>query len=225
MPFLSDVSGSRLGIPATSNTTTSSGVWSLNDVSYLTSEDKWVRFNPFSSSGNTLVGWIYGTSGAVDNTLGNPIPSLRVTASQYIYRALPVQNSLLNKTIQFDMRITSGTLPVANFFFGVNTSGAGPFFRLNCGSTTPRGGGLGTANSWTDWTIPSQNNLSYATNTFHSIKIQITGDSLVNVFIGGSQIITGQQVLLRGTVIGLHGDNASTSGCNFDNISVVDGIV
>jgi hypothetical protein len=222
MPFLSDVSGSRLGIPATSNTTSSSGVWSLNDVSYLTGDNKWVRFEPFTSSGNTYVGWYFGAA-AVDNTIGNPLPSLRVTASQYAYRVLSVQNSFLNKTIQFDMRVTSGTVPVGNFFFGVNTSGAGPFFRIDCRSGV--GAGIGVANSWTDWTIPSATGTSLNTNTFYTVKIQITNASTVNVFIGGSQVITGQQVLLRGGVIGLHGDRADTSGCNFDNISVVDGIV
>jgi hypothetical protein len=173
----------------------------------------------FSNDGSTLSGWTV-TDATVDDTLGNPLPSLLADPGQYAYINSGAA-SLLNTTITLDIYVRGFFINLCNFFFGCNATGSGYMLRLDS-----RGGelsGIATTGGWTNWDTPSIATRGFvAAETWHSVKIQIAsnGDTswyLNNVLVGSGTLT------LSGTYIGIQGDGGAFGG-NFDNIRIVSGI-
>lgn len=174
----------------------------------------------FSNTGDNLTGWTV-TNATVDNTLGNPAPSLLANNGQYAYINSGAA-SLLNTTIQIDMYVRSGSVNLCDFFFGCNSSGAGYMLRFDAraGTTT----GIATTTSWTNWNVPNIATRGPVTaTTWHSAKIQIASNGSTSWYFNGTLIGT-STLTLSGTFIGIQGDGGNAGG-NFDNIYISSGII
>ena len=133
-----------------------------------------------------------------------------VPGTKYAYIA-PV-DSLLGKTIQFEVIVVSSGNALCNFYFGVDANGYGQMLRIDT-----RGGsysGLINCNSWTAWDAPSSGPI-LNTQTLYSIKININKTGLAQWYLDGVFKGSFQMRSLTdsyGRYIAIHGDGGGVGG-------------
>jgi len=162
--------------------------------------------------GSSLAGWTTSGGTTIDSGVGNPGSSFKVTGSnQSCYRDFG--QSLKNKVIKFDVRLTSG---VAGFSVG-GPSNMG--LRIITGTSSQNG-----LKDLTTWMYPQfgVNTYTFAANTWYSIKI-VTDNGAVGgttwyvneVLVGNS----GSIAMGNGTTFGIVTDGATAY---YDNITIID---
>ena len=175
----------------------------------------------FYGNGNSLAGWDnHGIT--ISSTTGNPVNSFSSTGGNQYADISPVGiTSFVGKTIMIDMYATGG-VPLVDFYFGCNSSGAGQHARLDT-----RGGGNWTGFaptvSWTSWSAPISGTTSLSTNVWYTFKIQInsTASNGMSLYINNVFLVNGTFVD-NGAYIGMQGDGGN--GGNWDNIRIYDRI-
>lgn len=170
----------------------------------------------WSSDGSSLTGWtVSGVT--VDSTLGNPAPSFRAyPTNTYAYIAPAGISDLIGKSIKFDCKLGSST-PLANLFFGCNSSGAGRMLRIE--GRSGNNCGIATTTGWTSWSAPANTFAPVTDGAWHTYKIDIKAGPVVDVWLDNVKVLSNVSIALSGTYIGLSGD-AGSSGGNFDNLSI-----
>jgi len=168
----------------------------------------------FFSDGSSLAGW--SNAGAnVDNTRGQPAPSLRALGEDYAYRDIGLTT---NRILEFEGYVISGAYDLCNFYFLTNASGLGQMFRLECRTGASDYPGFASTTSWTEWTAPADNYPQVLNNTWHNVRIIIkatSADGYINDVSYGSYNFNN-----NGGYIAVHGDADIVTGGNFDNIRV-----
>lgn len=98
-----------------------------------------------SLDGSTWSGWtVVGGTATIEAGEGSPsAPCWFAPYGVYGFRAL--SSFTTGRRISFRVRPRSGPLSLGTFFFGCNSSGAGPFLRLDARGANC---GIGTATSW-----------------------------------------------------------------------------
>ncbi len=189
-----------------------SGVWSLREQQVQRLNSTWPSPAIYVNDGTTLSGWTT-VNATVNNSLGNPAPSLQALGGQYAH--YNVGTSLLGKTIEMDMFVLSGSFALGNIFFACNSSGSGQLFRLDC-----RGSGTGftSSSSWTSWGTPS--GPGFTANTWYNIKIVISSGGVALSYVNNSLVNVGYTIANNGNYIAIHGDSGVVSGSRFDNIKI-----
>jgi hypothetical protein len=162
--------------------------------------------------GSSVTGWTTSGGTTIDNGIGNPGSSFKITGSnQSFYRNFG--QSLKNKIIQFDLKLTSG---IAGFSVG----GVGNIgLRIITGTSSQNG-----LNGQTTWSYPEfgSNTYTFTANTWYTIKI-ITDNGVVggtkwyvnDILVGNS----GGYAIGSGTDFGIVTDGATAY---YDNITIID---
>jgi hypothetical protein len=178
----------------------------------------------YYSDGSSLTGWT-NNSATINSGDGSPAaPCIQATGGQYAYIIPGGVSSLLNTTITFNMKVIPGSIDLANFFFGCNSSGAGQMLRLEA-----RGGnysGFTTTSSWTLWNAPTTQSVVTA-GVWYSVKIQITSSGYATWYLNGTIQDQNFALNVNSNYIACHGDSgpAGVTGGLFDNIYVYSGII
>jgi len=168
---------------------------------------------------STLSGWTStSTSLTTTVTQGNPGPAIVVPGGQYAYTN--VAQSVLGKTISFDMKLIESGVALANFYFGCDSSGRGQLLRLDARAASYSG--FAATRSWTSWDAPSYPTVSQGivtTGVWYNVQITVdkTGTD-IDWYLNG--IWQGAMIgfASNGNYIALHGDSGATGGAYFDNI-------
>ena len=166
----------------------------------------------FFNDGSSLTGWT-NVNASVDNTIGQPLPSLKAVGTQYAYLNIGLTT---NTILEYSNYVISGT-PLCNLYFLTNSAGAGQMFRLDARGT-PNYSGFASSASWASWTAPITSTTAITANTWYSVKIAIkatSADGYINGASYGSYTFAN-----NGGYIAVHGDGATVTGGNFDNIRV-----
>jgi large repetitive protein len=152
----------------------------------------------FYDPGNVVGNWtIAGTAGQTA-AQGLPQPSYYATSNNgdYMFKNASLTT---NRIIEYNSRSDG----LGNLFFLTNNAGNGQHMRLET-----RGGnnaGIGSAASWTSWSVPSQTCANLATNTWFNFRLEIgatTAQAYIDdVACGGAFTFTN-----NGGYIGLVGD-------------------
>ena len=171
----------------------------------------------WSSDGSSLAGWT--VNGAlVDNSKGQPLPSLAAPGTKYAYIA-PVAG-LVGKSILADVRIaTEAANDLCNFFFGCNASGAGQMLRFD--ARPGQHSGIATTTSWTAWGGPGATGLVIPAGQWFSVRIDIKAGPVADWYHNDVLIESDVPIALNGDYIAIHGDGA-VSGGNYDNLRILD---
>jgi hypothetical protein len=184
-------------------------------------------------SGGTLSGWTLTGVVTVDDTIGNPTPSFKMT-DRGMRRNLG--RTFHNKTITFDFR--PGASFDGGFSFANNIGGNGTYragLQMKQSATPISGQGLrpGSNGGWLYFGVGAPETLSLftSTTTWYSIKIRITSNGLCTWFVNGLQ----QQSTYRLSSSYTTGDttnnyygfiiNGPNVGTYFDNLTIYDGII
>lgn len=190
-------------------------------------------FGPVYSSdaivfdGSTYAGWtLVGTpTPAVDPSIGWPAPSLKVTnGSQYAYieSTIPLNAPA---TIDFDVMVEGGGQSLFDFVFGANSSGSGPYLRIECRPSNNCG--IAQRSSWTSFPAPSVGTTpAVAANVQHHVRIVIKSSTLVDWYLNDVLIAANVPVTINGDYIALSA--FATSGVvlkqsNIDNLVIAPG--
>ena len=201
--YLSDINRFTSSILATSSLTYLSGIGLVAPI--LT----------FDGTTGSISTWI-NRGATIDSTTGlTAVPSIRVTGERYAYTSVSI-GSFLNKTITFNVNLTSGGTQLANVFFGTNAAGAGPFLRLDARSGLPSG--FSTSTSWTAWSAPTTG-VTITPGIWNSIAINITSSNVASWYLN-NEFKGSSTVNLTGTNIAIHGDGAAVLGGNFDDLTI-----
>lgn len=181
--------------------------------------------DPLFFDGSTYAGWTLVGSPVVDNSRGWPAPSLSVAGgTQYAYI---LSSIALNQpaTIDFDVYTESGTFPLFDFVFGANSSGAGPYLRIE--SRPANNCGIGSRSSWTTSVAPNVGlTANVPANQVYHVRIVIKSSTLVDWYLNEILIASDVAVTINGNYIGLaayavFGEALSKS--NIDNILIAPG--
>jgi hypothetical protein len=206
--YLSDINNYTTSVVRTSSLTYVSGIGLI--ASLL----------GFDGTTSALSTWV-NRGATIDSTTGlATIPSFKVIGGTYAYTSIAV-TSFLNKTITFNVNLTSGSLQLANLFFGTDNTGAGPMLRLDARSTVSSG--LMRAISWTSWTSEPTSGITISPGIWHNVAITINSSSVATWFIDNVKQTTGL-VTLRGTNLAIHGDGATVLGGNFDDLTIYENL-
>ena len=191
--YLSDINRFTSSILATSSLTYLSGIGLVAPI--LT----------FDGTTGSISTWI-NRGATIDSTTGlTAVPSIRVTGERYAYTSVSI-GSFLNKTITFNVNLTSGGTQLANVFFGTNAAGAGPFLRLDARSGLPSG--FSTSTSWTAWSAPTTG-VTITPGIWNSIAINITSSNVASWYLN-NEFKGSSTVNLTGTNIAIHGDGSNS---------------
>lgn len=176
--------------------------------------------------GSSLAGWTtVGTS--LDGTIGNPVPSFKVNGAGYA--AINVPDVVIGKTeIRFDMRLATGSTPLANFAFFCSSTGKGLIASFE--GRTSFSSSIEPLNSWTSWGAPTiqfdPNRKNWAVATWYSFLMRTrmvasqAQYQLVQILNGAELIcLNWTNFTPQGTWFALHGDNGT--GVNWDNVSFI----
>ncbi len=167
----------------------------------------------FFDDGSSLASWT-NVNAAVDNANGVPSPSLKAVGTQYAYRDIGLT---ANKILEYSDYVISGAVDLNNLYFLANASGAGQMFRLDSRGAANYSGFASTA-SWATWNAPTTATATPSANTWHSVRIVISPTS-ASGFIDGTAYGT-YTFANNGGYIAVHGDGATVTGGNYDNIRV-----
>jgi hypothetical protein len=147
-----------------------------------------------SYDGSSLTGWTNSGGITIDNSIGNPGTSFKVTGSnQSFYRDLG--QSLRNKIIEFDVNITSG---VVGFSIGGNG-----YLGLIMGAGTNSFNGVADQTSWL-YPNRSNNTYTFTPGTWYAIKI-VTDNGAAG----------GTTWYVNGVLVGNSGGYGMGTGTNF----------
>jgi len=169
--------------------------------------------------GSSTSGFTIGSGVTVDNSVGNPSPSIKSVGggSQYYYKDFG--QNFKNKTIEFDIRLTQGTGGIA---IGANSSGGqGVGLVINMGTSNQNG--LRTADTW-GYPPRGYDTYTFNANTWYSIKIITDNGALGGVtwYVNGTLVGTNSSVAIgNGTYFGFTADYSGTV-VNFDNLTIKD---
>ncbi len=167
----------------------------------------------FFDDGSSLASWT-NVNAAVDNTNGVPVPSFKATGTQYAYRDIGLT---ANKILEYSDYVISGAADLNNLYFLANASGVGQMFRLDSRGSGNYSG-FASAASWTTWNAPTTATATPSANTWHSVRIVI-GATTASGYIDGTAYGT-YTFANNGGYIAVHGDGATVTGGNYDNIRV-----
>jgi hypothetical protein len=121
-------------------------------------------------------------------------------ASSFGVRALPTFTT--GRKISFRVKPQVGTLSLGSFHFGCNSSGAGPYLRIDARGSAC---GVGTAGSWRSLPGPGQaTHASLATGTWYLVEIEMTSPTAGLWKLDGVTVGT-FTVSILGTYIGFNG--------------------
>jgi hypothetical protein len=168
-----------------------------------------------SYDGGNLTGWTSTPGVSIDATSGNPSSSYKTTGNnQSMYRDFG--QDLKNKTIQFDIKLTSGK---AGFIVGTGvTAGGGLGLTLNTGTSSTNGL---IQNSNLSYTNNGGDTYTFTPGTWYTIKIVTDNGSTggTSWYVNGSLVgNSGGYAMDSGNYFGIVNDNATV---NFDNISIL----
>ena len=178
------------------------------------------RVTLYSSDCSALTGWDLTSTPTVDNTFGNPSPSIKIAgATTSIHRS--VTSAFTNTTYQFDIYLT-----------------AKPFwFKFGCDSAGNNGVTLGLVNATTNglthttggWLYsfnpPPPNNITVSLNTWHTIKIQCASGTNNTVWYLNGVLQDNTYTFPNITTTYLGFITNTTGNVNIDNIAIYEGIV
>lgn len=205
--YLSDVNRYTSSILATSSLTYLSGIGLVAPIL------------SFDGTTSQLSTWI-NVGATIDSTTGlTAVPSIKVVGTTYAYTSVAI-GSFLDKTITFNVNLTSGGTQLANLFFGTNAAGAGPMLRLDGRSGTPSG--FTTSSSWTAWSAPTTG-VTITPGIWHKIAINISSSNVATWYLDNVKQTT-SNISLTGTNISIHGDGATVLGGNFDDLTIYQNI-
>ena len=171
----------------------------------------------FTSDGSSLTGWNPSGGVSVDNGIGNPVPSFRISGgNQQFYRK--VAGTGANTTYQFDIYITA--YPVW-FTYGNDDAGG------NGGSIafySATNSGQATAINVLYGDIPSPSTgVNVSVSTWHTIKVQcIAGANNTRWYLDGALQADTYTFGGNGTLLAFITDGGGTA--YVDNILIKTGI-
>jgi hypothetical protein len=184
-------------------------------------------------SGGTLSGWSLNGVVSIDETIGNPAPSFKMT-DRGMDRNLGT--TFHNKTITFDMR--PGTSFDGGFSFANASNGNGTYragLQMKQSSTAIAGQGLraGSNGGWLYFGVGAPETLSLftSTTTWYSIKIRITSSGFCTWFVNGLQqqstYTLSSSYTTGNTTNNYYGFiiNGPNVGTYFDNLTIYNGIL
>jgi hypothetical protein len=168
-----------------------------------------------SYDGSSLTGWTTAGAGITsDATTGNPLSSFKtVGANQFMYRDFG--QDFKNKTIQFDIKLTSGK---TGFLIGTAANGSGGIgVTINTGTSSING--LSSTTGWL-YSINSGDSYTFTAGTWYTIKIitdnGVTGGT--SWYVNGALVGTsGGYAIGNGTYFGISSDSGNA---NFDNLTI-----
>jgi PKD repeat protein len=167
----------------------------------------------FFSDGSSLTGWTTSaTPPTVDNTIGQPLPSFKAVGGRYAYRDIGLT---ANRVLEYDGYVISGTTDLCNLYFLTNAAGSGQMFRLESRAATSSG--FASTASWASWSAPAGYGPVTA-GAWHKVQIVLNSTYARGAVDGtdyGSRVFSN-----NGGYIAVHGDGATVTGGNFDNIRV-----
>jgi hypothetical protein len=170
-----------------------------------------------SYDGSSLAGWTTSGAGITsDSGTGNPSSSFKTTgANQYMYRSL-VGDNFRNKTIQFDVKLTSGKTGI-NIGTDSNGGNNGLGLTLYAGTSTRNGftGSLGYL-----YTDDGGDTYTFTPGTWYTIKI-ITNNGApggISWYVNGALVGTsGGYGIGVDPYFGIASDNGTA---HFDNLTI-----
>jgi hypothetical protein len=177
----------------------------------------------YYDDGSLYSSWTQGTYACTQDTAdGNPAPSYKCPTGSgcYMYKNI---NLAPNMIVVFSVK----TNALGNFYFLVNSTGAGQMYRIDTRSGCPSG--FATTSSWTSWNYPFPGPILSA-NTWYKFTIVMNSTSASLYYLQGTDISpqTGTFGTLIGTYtitnnggyIGLVGDSHGSCSTWWDNIIV-----
>jgi hypothetical protein len=178
----------------------------------------------YYDDGSLYSTWTQGTYACTQDTSnGNPAPSYKCPSGSgyYMYKNI---NLTPNMIVVFSVK----TNALGNFYFLVNSAGAGQMYRIDTRSKYYSG--FATTSSWTSWNSPSSGP-TLSANTWYKFTIVIGSTSASLYYLQGTDIspqtgtfgtlIGSYTITNNGGYIGLVGDNYGTSYSTWwDNIIV-----
>ena len=180
------------------------------------------RATLYSSDGATLSGWSLTAVPTVDNTFGNPSPSIKIVGANTSIRrsvAASGQTDGTNTTYEFDAYIITKRFW---FKFGCDSAGAnGP--SLTFLSDTKNGLTESTGSWGYSDGVMADTNITVSLNTWHTFKIQCAAGTNNTVwYLDGVLQANTYTYAGNGTHLGFIVDNGSAY---VDNIAIYQGIV
>ena len=180
------------------------------------------RITLYSSDGDTLSGWTLSGVPTIDNTVGNPSPSIKIAGANTSFRrsvAASGQTNGTNTTYEFDAYIV---IKRFWFKFGCDSAGAnGPTLAF---LSDTKNGLTESTGSWgySDGDMPATN-ITVSLNTWHRFKIQCaTGTNNTVWYLDGVLQLNTYTYAGNGTNLGFIVD---TGSAYVDNIAIYQGIV
>lgn len=169
----------------------------------------------FSSDGSSLSGWNSVGTTAVDSTIGNPAPSLKINDHSQVNRL--VSGSPVN------WKVDMCTPLLCDFHFMCDSAGNGMYFRLE--TRSGQSCGISTSNGFGSFpTAPTGASAfgNRVANTWYSYEIIYNPTArTVDVKENGTLVLSGVAVAnpVKGNYIALAGDTLNQPSY-FDNIIV-----
>ena len=167
----------------------------------------------YYDSSDQISSWTTNGNAGQTFTQGLPSPSYYAASTNgyYMYKNIGLTN---NKIVDFNVRSDG----LGNFYFLVNSAGSGQHFRAE--TRAGNSAGVGSATSWTSWSIPSQSCANIATNTWYNFSLVI-GSTTSQAYINGVTCGGPYTFANNGGYIGLIGDGLGGSFTTWwDNIRV-----
>jgi hypothetical protein len=170
-----------------------------------------------SYDGSSLAGWTTSGAGIIsDSGTGNPSSSFKTTgANQYMYRSL-VGDNFRNKTIQFDVKLTSGKTGI-NIGTDSNGGNNGLGLTLYAGTSTRNGFTGSQGYLYTDDGVDTY---TFTPGTWYTIKI-ITNNGApggISWYVNGALVGTsGGYGIGVDPYFGIASDNGTA---HFDNLTI-----
>jgi len=178
----------------------------------------------FYSDGSDYSAWTQGTYACSQDTgNGDPAPSFKCPSGSGYYM-------FVNAGVQAGVLITfnTETTLLGDFFFAVNSTGAGQMYRIDSRSNWYSG--FATTSSWTSWGGPSSG-FTASANTWYRFAIVINSSTTATLYylqsasptpsLQGMTKLGSYTIAVKGPYIGLVGDQGGTSYYTWwDNIIV-----
>ena len=183
--------------------------------------------------GSTLSGWTLVSVAAIDNTIGNPLPSFKLT-DRGIFRNLGT--TFHDKTITFDVRLGTGFdggFLFANVIGGNGTYRGGLQIKQSASAISGQGMRSGSNGGWLYFGVGAPETLSIFTSTtnWYSIKIQISSNRVCSWFVNGVKQSSTYTIPVGYTTANTTNNyygfiiNGPNTGTYFDNLIIYNGII
>ena len=180
-----------------------------------------------SFNGSSIANWTQLSTGAVDNTIGNPSPSWKFT-DRGMYKNLNI--NFLNKTFVFDVR--PSTNADGGIVFANNAGGTGGnrgAIRIFQGVNRDQGMRAGSNGGWLYIGVGGTTTSSFPTaDIWYNIKMQVASNRVCTWYIDG--VLQASTYTLPVGYTSTNSDTyfgfiTNTSTIYFDNFIIYDGIV